>query len=267
MSADTNAMDLSENIEAMTVKYADSKGFGMPLDSKTFARYLRARDNNLEQATAMFDATLVWREEFGVENMSSWSEVMQKENETGKAYVRGRDKGNRPIVWMKPKFENTYDHDGNIKHLVYNLERAVACGEANDSVDGKLCLIIDYDQYSLMNAPPMKTSMETLNILQNHYPERLAKAFLVRPPWIFHSFFALISPFIDPVTKEKLVMLSSKKHATLVESIEDCFLEDSVGGLDTRPFESSVYLDTDDISVCFWGQLEASGQKLVEPSS
>jgi hypothetical protein len=181
---------------------------------------------------------------------------MQKENETGKAYVRGKDKQNRPIVWMKPKFENTYDHDGNIKHLVYNLERAISCGEANGYEDGKICLVIDFDGYSLMNAPPMKTSVETLSILQNHYPERLAKAYLVRPPWIFHTFYSLISPLIDTVTREKVVMLSSKKHATLVENIEDCYLEDTVGGQDNRAFESALYLDTKDLSVCYWKQLE-----------
>jgi hypothetical protein len=250
-------MDLTENLEAMERKYAESNGFGMPLDSKTFTRYLRARNNDLEQAMTMLDATLVWREEFDVVNLHNWASVMKVENETGKAYVRGKDKQNRPIVWMKPKFENTYNHDGNIKHLVYNLERAVACGEANGYEDGKICLVIDFEGYSIMNAPPMKTSMETLSILQNHYPERLAKAYLVRPPWIFHSFFTLISPFIDPVTKEKIVMLSSKKHATLVENIEDCYLESTVGGQDCRPFDSSVYLGTQDLSVCYWDQLEA----------
>lgn len=239
-------------------------------------RYLRARNNDFEQATTMLDNTLLWREEFGLDSIHTWKEIMLKENVTGKAYVRGRDKQNRPIVWMKPKFENTYEHDGNIKHLVYNLERAVCCGEANGFADGKLCLIIDFEGYSIMNAPPMKTSMETLNILQNHYPERLAKAYLVRPPWIFHSFYSLISPFIDAVTKEKIVMLSSKKHATLVENIEDCYLESSVGGQDSRPFDSAVYLDTstststdteeEDLSVCFWSQLEASSSS-SSPSS
>lgn len=249
-------MDLTENLDAMTKKYTNANGYGMPLDAKTFARYLRARDNDLDKATTMLDATIVWRKDFGLECMHTWADVVKKENETGKAYVRGMDKQKRPIIWMKPKFENTYDHEGNIKHLVYNLERAVACGEANESEDGKLCLIIDYDGYSLMNAPPMKTSMETLNILQNHYPERLARAYMMRPPWIFHSFFSLISPFIDPVTKEKIVMLTSKKHATLLETIDDRFLESTVGGEDARAFDSAFYLDTHDMSLCYWKQLE-----------
>jgi hypothetical protein len=55
-------------------------------------------------------------------------------------------------------------------------------------------------------------------------------------------------------------MLSSKKHATLVEKIEDCYLEGTVGGLDARPFESTLYLSTNDMSVCYWAQLQAKDE-------
>jgi hypothetical protein len=64
-------MDLTEKLDAMQRKYAYRNGFGMPLDSKTFTRYLQARNNDLEQAMTMLDATLVWREEFDVANLHS----------------------------------------------------------------------------------------------------------------------------------------------------------------------------------------------------
>lgn len=45
---------------------------------------------------------------------------------------------------------------------------------------------------------------QTIYILQNHYPERLGKAFIQNLPWTFKMFYKLMMPFIDPVTKEKM---------------------------------------------------------------
>jgi len=74
-------------------------------------------------------------------------------------------------------------------------------------VDGKMTWIIDFVGFSLFNQPPWKTSKETLDILQNHYPERLANALLYDPPYIFRAFWTAIKPFIDPKTKKKVVSM------------------------------------------------------------
>lgn len=59
------------------------------------------------------------------------------------------------------------------------MERVIAVGTAA-AVSDKIVLLIDYDGFSLSTGPPMKTSRETLSILQNHYPERLHCAYLIR---------------------------------------------------------------------------------------
>jgi hypothetical protein len=43
-----------------------------------------------------------------------------------------------------------------------------------------------------------------LNILQNHYPERLAASLILNVPLVIQVFFKMISPFIDPVTRDKM---------------------------------------------------------------
>ena len=43
-----------------------------------------------------------------------------------------------------------------------------------------------------------------MNILQNHYPERLGRALVTNVPFYIWGFFKLITPFIDPVTREKI---------------------------------------------------------------
>jgi hypothetical protein len=84
--------------------------------------------------------------------------------------------------------------------------------------------------------------METLNILQNHYPERLFRAYCISPPFLFTTFYKMISPFIDTITKEKLVMLNSNIKAKLNSTIELESLEERFGGLEKKEFNSSIYL-------------------------
>lgn len=48
------------------------------------------------------------------------------------------------------------------------------------------------------------TFAQVLNILQDHYPERLGRAFVINVPFLLNAFYKMINPFIDPVTREKL---------------------------------------------------------------
>ena len=74
--------------------------------------------------------------------------------------------------------------------------------------DGKMTWCIDYVGYNRKNQPPWKVSLQTLQIVQNHYPERLGRAVNFKPPFLFELFWKAIRPFVDPVTREKLVFLN-----------------------------------------------------------
>lgn len=50
----------------------------------------------------------------------------------------------------------------------------------------------------------MATSRKVLNILQEHYPERLGMALIINIPFLINAFFKLITPFVDPITREKM---------------------------------------------------------------
>jgi hypothetical protein len=43
-----------------------------------------------------------------------------------------------------------------------------------------------------------------LNILQTHYPERLGTSLILNVPFVIHAFFKIVSPFIDPITRNKM---------------------------------------------------------------
>lgn len=69
---------------------------------------------------------------------------------------------------------------------------------------GKICLIIDYEGFTIAKSPPISTSKKTLDILQKHYCERMYRAYVCNPPLYFRTFWAVIKSFVDPVTKAKV---------------------------------------------------------------
>jgi hypothetical protein len=239
-------MALPENLEAVRSHFATTNPVVedrlFPLNDSLFARYLRAR-TTVKAAIDAIVKTILWRNEFKIKEMQTeWKDVLMNENSTGKMYIRGFTKSGNAILYMRPKYENTKDHNGNMKHLVYHMERAIAIMNKQEKGVEKIVLLIDYDGFSIFNAPPMKTSMETLSILQNHYPERLARAYCIKPPFIFNMFWKAIYPFIDPVTKDKIVMVHDNK--ILTETIDPAVLEKSLGGDDERLFESNKWLNS-----------------------
>lgn len=86
--------------------------------------------------------------------------------------------------------QNTSSHDNQLRHLVYLIENAILnLPEGHE----QMVWLIDFSGWSLTNSVPIKTARETINILQNHYPERLAVAFLYNPPRIFETFWKVWS--------------------------------------------------------------------------
>ncbi|KAI7754451.1 hypothetical protein M8C21_004714 [Ambrosia artemisiifolia] len=183
-------------------------------------RYLEARSWNLEKAKKMLEDTLEWRSNYKPEEIR-WNEVAH-EGETGKvSRANFVDRFGRPVLIMRPGKQNTKTGDGNVRHLVYLIENAIL-----NLPDGQeqMTWLIDFTGFSI-NASniQVKTSRDIVNVLQNHYPERLAIAVLYNPPKIFQAFFKVISYFVDPKTylKIKFVYPDDKASIEVMKSYFD----------------------------------------------
>ena len=162
-------MSSSTLVASLLDAVKDEPGAGWA-DEACCERFLAARNNNLEKATTMLTESLHWRHSFGVNKLGEKHELIRSESATGKLRVsESVDRAGRPVLVMTPRAENSSNHEANITNLVYHLERVTGgrpCVPAIPS--GKLVTIIDFKGWTLRNAPPMKTSRETLNVLQNH---------------------------------------------------------------------------------------------------
>lgn len=178
-------------------------------------RYLRATKWNVKDAIDRILGSLAWRREFGISHLGEengdeiTSDLVAIENESGKQVVMGYENNARPILYLKPGRQNTKTSHRQVQHLVFMLERVIDfMPEGQES----LALLIDFKEYSDVpkvsgnsKIPPIGVGKEVLHILQTHYPERLGKALLTNIPWLAWTFLKLIHPFIDPMTREKLV--------------------------------------------------------------
>eukprot|EP00584_Thalassiosira_punctigera_P015926 CAMPEP_0172557452 /NCGR_PEP_ID=MMETSP1067-20121228/73307_1 /TAXON_ID=265564 ORGANISM="Thalassiosira punctigera, Strain Tpunct2005C2" /NCGR_SAMPLE_ID=MMETSP1067 /ASSEMBLY_ACC=CAM_ASM_000444 /LENGTH=362 /DNA_ID=CAMNT_0013346537 /DNA_START=59 /DNA_END=1147 /DNA_ORIENTATION=+ len=226
-------------------------------------RHYRAEKGDLEEAIRKIKSTLKWREEFCVEDikrcfdddatgtlsperqkeLNRLAEVIAWENETGKIYCRGYDKQGRAILYLTPGRENSTDEINNMRHLVYHLERAIACTKRNSGRE-KVCIVIGYQGFRLTNAPPLSTVKHTLTILQGHYPERMHRAYICDPPLVFRSFWRVIKMFVDPSTLEKIAFCTGKEGKIVLERDFDTLTtERQAGGTrEMREFSSREFL-------------------------
>lgn len=210
---------VAEILKALT----DDEKDAMP-DENMPLRHLRAEKGDVPLAIKKMKAALAWRKEFEVDKIVNCFEeggdeemrkIITEENSTGKIYVRGFDEEGRAAMYMRPHRENTHNEKNNMRHLVWNLEKAIACTRQKSGYE-KINLMIDYDGFRLRDTPPLSTSKYTLDILQKHYPERMFKAYVLNPPFVFRAFWTVIKPLVDEKTKEKIVFCHGKGGAKLV---------------------------------------------------
>ncbi|KAH8811929.1 putative CRAL-TRIO domain-containing protein C23B6.04c [Xylogone sp. PMI_703] len=109
----------------------------------------------------------------------------------------------RPCHYLNPGRQNTDPSPRQIQHVVFMLEQVLELAPPGQET---LALLINFKTSKSRSntAPGISTGREVLHILQTHYPERMGRALIINVPWVVWGFFKLITPFIDPITKEKL---------------------------------------------------------------
>lgn len=252
---ETESQGVSQILNALS----EEEIANMP-DANLPLRHLRADKGNIQRAIMRTKYAIQWRQEFGVEKilkamhdpnatkadpeLQRIRDIIKHEASPGKMYVRNHDKEGRAILYMYPVRENTNHPVHNIMHLVYAIERAIAVTEKNGYE--KIVIIMDFENWSLKHAAPMETTKKTIHILQECYVERMFRVYFTNAPIMFRTFWNMAKPFIDPVTKKKIVFCSSKAgKEELKKNFDERKVEKSALGTGTlRPFDVDEYFST-----------------------
>ncbi|GCF00942.1 hypothetical protein ZYGM_001160 [Zygosaccharomyces mellis] len=182
------------------------------LTRECMLRYLKGNKGNVQAAIEKLEETLVWRREVGLtvvrkDTKPLDSDLVSPENETGKEVILGFDQKGRPLLYMKNGRQNTEPSFRQVQLLIYIMEAATTfCPQGVES----LTVLIDFKHYKEPGIisdkmPPMSISKLSLNVMQNHYPERLGQGILINIPWFAWAFLKMMYPFLDPETRQKVI--------------------------------------------------------------
>lgn len=232
-------------------------------------RYLKDRNWNVAKSKCMLEETLRWRSSYKPEEIR-WHEV-EHEGETGKAYrANFKDRDGRTVLVMRPGKQNTRAHESQLRYTVYILENAILnLPEGQEEI----VWLVDFTGWSV-NSVPMKTAKATINILQNHYPETLASAFLYNPPRIFEYSWKAVKVFMDPSTVQKMKFVypnDGQSMEVMKKHFDLDMLPKEFGGMTDIKYdhkEFSKLMRNDDIKMAsLWGSAGIPSCESVDESS
>lgn len=99
-----------------------------------------------------------------------------------------------------------------------------------------IAIVVDYKSTTLRTNPSISVARKVLHILQAHYPETLGRGLVVNMPGILAFFYKGISPFMDPITRDKI-----RFNPDLLELIPAEQLDAAFGGQFEYEFEPVSY--------------------------
>ncbi|KAI6677307.1 hypothetical protein NL676_038103 [Syzygium grande] len=146
-------------------------------DDFMIRRFLRARDLDIEKASKLFLKYLSWRRSFVPNGAISASEI-PNDLAQQKLFMQG----------SLEEFK---------RFVVYSLEKI--CSRMPGGQE-KFLGIADLEGWGYKSSD-VRGYLAALSILQDCYPERLGKLFLIHVPYIFMTAWRMVYPFIDPKTR------------------------------------------------------------------
>ncbi|XP_047323124.1 patellin-3-like [Impatiens glandulifera] len=219
-------------------------------------KFLRARDFKVKDAYVMLKNTLRWRKTFGIDNLidENLGDDIDKV-----VFMHGFDKEGHPVCYNvygefqnKELYQRTFaDAEKRMKFLKWRIQFLERSIRKFDFQSGGVCTIFQISD--LKNSPgPAKRELrlatsEALELLQDNYPEFVAKQVFINVPWWYLAFYTMISPFLTQRTKSKFVFAGPSKTAeTLFKYISPEQVPIQYGGLGVDLCECNPEFTTDD---------------------
>ncbi|KAK7312060.1 hypothetical protein VNO77_35603 [Canavalia gladiata] len=220
--------------------------WGVPLlkDERTeviLLKFLRAREFKVKEALTMINNTLRWRKEFNIDAVldEDLGDDLEKV-----VFMHGHARQGHPVCYnvygefqnkdlYRKAFSTEESRTKFLRWRIQSLERSI---RKLDFSPGGINTIFQVND--LKNSPgPAKRELrlatkQALHLLQDNYPEFVAKQVFINVPWWYLAFYTMINPFLTHRTKSKFVFAGpSKSPDTLFKYISPEQVPIQYGGL------------------------------------
>lgn len=230
---------IAEEIYVWGVPLMPSKG-----DERTdvvLLKFLRARDFKVADAFTMLKNTILWRKKFGADS------ILEEDfgNELdGVAYMHGFDKEGHPVCYNvysvfedKERYNKTFGDDAKrdkfLRWRVQFLEKGIQQLSFSPGGINSMVQITDFKNLpGLGKWEQRQATKKAVALLQDNYPEFVAKKIFINVPWWYLAFNTMISPFLTQRTKSKFVVArAARVSETLFKYISPEHVPVQYGGL------------------------------------
>ncbi|KAH7286084.1 hypothetical protein KP509_33G057700 [Ceratopteris richardii] len=162
---------------------------------------------HVDKAAKMFVQSHTWRTSFVPQGYIPIDHITSELN-ANKCALQGYSKEGYPLVigFGAKHYPGESSLETFKKYVVYILDKTIASASARGTE--KIAAIGDLKDMAYKNVD-LKAYIAAFQILQDYYPERLAKLYLINAPNFFIGIWKLVSRFLDQPTKDKICVLSN----------------------------------------------------------
>jgi hypothetical protein len=223
---------LRKQVDELGLSAAVAAAVLAPAEDETgfFLRFLRARQFDVEKALALLRLHLEWRESVGIQRLGAGTEAEALGCDPAlihyylPTYMDSTDLQGRNVTFSKwgdlrvDEMLKSTSHEGLARHHIWQQEQVMRRLARTAKAQGvwitQCVSVIDANHWhpSLASRAAMSFLHEIALMDSTHYPERLGLIAVINAPYTLSAAWAVISGWLDPVTRKKVQILSGERY-------------------------------------------------------
>ncbi|KAG0483570.1 hypothetical protein HPP92_011654 [Vanilla planifolia] len=203
--------------------------WGVPLlgnekSDTVLLKFLRARDFKVKDALSMIKNAVIWRKQFEIESLLEEDLAVSELEKV--VFYHGHDKEGHPVCYnvfgefqdqelYSKAFGDDEKREKFLRWRIQCLEKGIR--QQLDFSPHGVCTMVQVTDLKNVPGPGKKelrqATKKALSLLQDNYPEFVAKQVFINVPWWYLAYNRMMSPFFTQRTKSKFVFAGPSRSA------------------------------------------------------